>query len=223
MPSQNSSTHPIAATPPIFPPTQTRPNLSQPASSHPFPPKRTHFRIAGISKRSHSAPRHATKTHTAQHFPPVFTSRTQAPPRPAVPLVDLDRLSTISPSFRMENQPMEEATHITGSQRQFRCKNCGADLVFAPGTESLVCPHCGTENQIPKVATDQVQEEDFRATLASLADNAQLQDALTVKCISCGAESQFGGDVVSNKCPFCGAPIVATAESKKQIRAKPAK
>ncbi len=115
---------------------------------------------------------------------------------------------------------MEDAPPITGSQKQFRCKNCGADLVFAPGTDSLVCPHCGTENQIPKTATEPIEEEDFHATLANLADNAQLQDTLTVKCNSCGAESQFKGDVVSNKCAFCGAPIVATAHSKKQIKPK---
>lgn len=115
---------------------------------------------------------------------------------------------------------MEEAPPIPSTKRQFPCKNCGADLVFQPGTDYLICPHCGTENQIPKDPTAAVQEEDFRATMANLATSADLQDALTIKCTSCGAESQFAGDVVSNKCPFCGAPIVATAQSKKQIKPK---
>src|SRR4051812_30558161 len=107
-----------------------------------------------------------------------------------------------------------------GMKRQFPCKNCGADLVFAPGMDVLKCPHCGTVNEIPKDPAAVVQEEDFHATLANLASSQEMQDALMIKCASCAAESQFSSDVVSNKCPFCGAPIVATAYSKKQIKPK---
>ncbi|HEY7120486.1 MAG TPA: hypothetical protein VH475_28135 [Tepidisphaeraceae bacterium] len=105
-------------------------------------------------------------------------------------------------------------------QRQFPCSNCGADLVFAPGTNCLKCPYCGAENRLPEASPDAVQEEDFRATLDHLAGEAETTDALTVKCVACGAESQFGSDVVASKCPFCGAAIVATAESKKRIKPK---
>jgi len=106
------------------------------------------------------------------------------------------------------------------SRRQFPCKDCGADLVFAPGTNCLKCPYCGAENHIPDADPGAVQEEDFRATLANLENSAETQDTLAIKCTSCGAESQFGGDVVASKCPFCGAPIVATAQSVKQIKPK---
>lgn len=115
---------------------------------------------------------------------------------------------------------MEQAPPIASTKRQFPCKNCGADLIFEPGKDCMVCPHCGTENEIPKSPPGTVQEEDFHAVLASLETSADLQDTLTIKCTSCGAESQFASDVVSNKCPFCGAPIVATTQSKKQIKPK---
>jgi predicted RNA-binding Zn-ribbon protein involved in translation (DUF1610 family) len=108
----------------------------------------------------------------------------------------------------------------TAPRRQFPCKDCGGDLVFAPGTNCLKCPYCGAENCIPDAPPGSVHEEDFRATLANLTDSTDLQDTLTVKCVACGAESQFGSDVVANKCPFCGAAIVATAQSKKQIKPK---
>jgi predicted RNA-binding Zn-ribbon protein involved in translation (DUF1610 family) len=114
---------------------------------------------------------------------------------------------------------MDTATP-TKPQHQFPCKQCGADLVFAPGTNCLKCPYCGAENCIPEAPPGAVQEEDFRATLANLATSQELADTLTVKCVACGAESQFNSDVVANKCPFCGAAIVATAQSKKQIKPK---
>jgi predicted RNA-binding Zn-ribbon protein involved in translation (DUF1610 family) len=105
-------------------------------------------------------------------------------------------------------------------QRQFPCKSCGANLVFAPGTDCLVCPYCGAENRIEADPHARVAEEDFVATINNLAAHAEMQDAMTVKCVACGAESQFGANVVADKCPFCGAAIVATAQSKKQIRPK---
>src|SRR3954468_11753554 len=98
-------------------------------------------------------------------------------------------------------------TPITSNQRQFPCKQCGADLVFAPGTNHLKCPYCGAENDIPGApesaggAAAAIQEEDFRATLDNLAGGAEVQDAMTVKCVGCGAESQFNADIVANKCP----------------------
>jgi len=115
---------------------------------------------------------------------------------------------------------MDTAQPGTKSQHQFPCKDCGADLVFAPGTDCLKCPYCGAENCIPKAAPGSVREEDFRATLANLAHSQDVQDTLAVKCVACGAESQFGSDVVASKCPFCGAAIVATAQSIKQIKPK---
>ena len=115
---------------------------------------------------------------------------------------------------------METAQPTPPKQRQFPCKDCGADLVFAPGTNCLKCPYCGSENCIPDAPPGSVQEEDFEQALANLSHSADLQDTLTVKCVACGAESQFNADVVAQKCPFCGAAIVATAESKKQIKPK---
>ena len=114
--------------------------------------------------------------------------------------------------------PEEALPTPVGTQRQFPCKDCGANLVFAPGTSHLKCPYCGSENEIPTDAGAAVQEQDFRATLADLASHKDTVDAMLVKCTACGAESHFGSNVVADKCPFCGHPIVATASSKRLIR-----
>ena len=43
------------------------------------------------------------------------------------------------------------------SVRQFPCKQCGANLSFAPGTTKLVCPYCGHAEEVP-VTAEQIRE-----------------------------------------------------------------
>jgi predicted RNA-binding Zn-ribbon protein involved in translation (DUF1610 family) len=110
-----------------------------------------------------------------------------------------------------------ESTQISSGQRQFPCRQCGANLVFEPGTTSLKCPYCGTENDIAPLAAV-IEELDFNSYAAQQARATETQETLTVRCTACGAETDFTHDVSASKCPFCGAAIVATASSKKQIK-----
>ncbi len=59
--------------------------------------------------------------------------------------------------------PSPQQTH-----RQFPCKNCGAALQFEPGTRALVCPYCGTANEIATPADARVEEFDFAHALATI-------------------------------------------------------
>ncbi len=102
-------------------------------------------------------------------------------------------------------------------QRQFPCKQCGADLQFEPGQYALKCPYCQTENQIAGPA-EGVGEADYLAALSQLSTSSQTHETLTVKCTACGAESSLKPDVTADRCPFCGAAIVADGMSAKQIR-----
>src|SRR3954462_720283 len=111
-------------------------------------------------------------------------------------------------------------TQSTAStQRQFPCRQCGANLVFEPGTTCLKCPYCGTENEIAPLAAV-IEELDFHEFASNPGNAVQTQEAVTVRCTACGAETDFTHDVAASKCPFCGAAIVATASSKKQIKPK---
>lgn len=104
------------------------------------------------------------------------------------------------------------------TQRQFPCRQCGANLVFEPGTTSLKCPYCGTTNDIAPLA-EVIEELDFQSfASAGQPAQAETQETLTVRCTACGAETDFTHDVAASKCPFCGAAIVATASSRKQIK-----
>lgn len=105
----------------------------------------------------------------------------------------------------------------TPAVRQFPCKQCGANLVFAPGTTCLKCPYCGTENEIAGDGPA-VEELDFRAQMAQMQATAPTQETLAVRCNACGAETDLSHNVVADKCPFCGAAIVAVAASKRMIK-----
>jgi len=103
----------------------------------------------------------------------------------------------------------------TGPKR-FPCGSCGADLEFKPGSDALKCPYCGHENAIPKSA-EQIEELDFRAYLAKLANSEQTEEQTSLKCDACGAEIDKPPDVEALACPFCGSNIVATAQSRRLI------
>lgn len=113
-----------------------------------------------------------------------------------------------------------ESTSPTTAPRQFPCRQCGANLVFQPGTTCLKCAYCGTENDIAPLGAV-IEELDYQAFTAGAGERhaePATQETIAVRCGACGAETDFTHDVAASKCPFCGAAIVATASSKKQIK-----
>ena len=91
----------------------------------------------------------------------------------------------------------------TATEKRFPCKNCGAKLAFAPGTQHLKCEYCGFENEIPQSA-EEIQELDFHEYLDIARQESVADTQQTVKCSACAAEFTARGDAVSDSCPFCG-------------------
>jgi DNA-directed RNA polymerase subunit RPC12/RpoP len=104
---------------------------------------------------------------------------------------------------------------MTSTQRTYPCTNCGATLMFAPGTDALVCPYCGSSQHI-RIAEDRVVREhswdDFarlpRKPIATLG-------AHVFKCPGCGAVTET--NQLSDRCQFCGAAVVATADTGEMV------
>ncbi|MDZ4858602.1 MAG: hypothetical protein SGI88_06435 [Candidatus Hydrogenedentes bacterium] len=101
----------------------------------------------------------------------------------------------------------------------FPCHQCGAQLEYEPGTHAQRCRYCGAENVIPASA-DEIHELDYVDHLNNAERTAETIDVITVKCVTCGAESTKPPNVTAGKCPFCGADIVATGASRKQLKPK---
>jgi predicted RNA-binding Zn-ribbon protein involved in translation (DUF1610 family) len=101
--------------------------------------------------------------------------------------------------------------------RTYPCKSCGAKLSFAPGTRTLRCGHCGTENSIAG-ADGAVQELDYEAQLKDLEGSAETDEVEQVRCDKCGASQTLASGVFASHCAFCGEAITARGYANRRIR-----
>ncbi len=114
---------------------------------------------------------------------------------------------------------IEGSTIDSGKGRIFPCGQCGADLEFHIGQQNLKCPFCGHTEDVGFADSEgdeepAVEEQDFRAMLAKLAELRKEKteatgdtDTQEVRCESCGANVSFQGTLTSSECAFCGSPI----------------
>jgi len=103
---------------------------------------------------------------------------------------------------------MSEEIRSAGTvQSEIACSNCSAKLKFEPGTGSLKCEYCGTINEI-EISDEEIEEIDFNKFLNENDVSVEKQEIVTIKCDSCGAESTFDPNIVSDSCAFCGSNIV---------------
>lgn len=102
-----------------------------------------------------------------------------------------------------------------GKGRIFPCDQCGADLEFSIGTQSLQCPYCGHVKQIVIDEDTPIVERDYLAMLARLerlheqghSDETKPSDEHAIRCDSCGGEVIFQGTLTSTSCPYCASPL----------------
>ena len=115
---------------------------------------------------------------------------------------------------------MEENIKKSSNQNEIECVKCGANLTFAPGTDSLKCEFCGTENSIEvdeSAKADANNEIDFHDFINNQMDIAPKTEVLTIKCDGCGAETTFDPNVVSDSCDFCDSPLTSKEGHKSSI------
>ncbi|MFC5185426.1 hypothetical protein [Actinomadura harenae] len=94
------------------------------------------------------------------------------------------------------------------------CEGCGAATEYAPGTNVLRCPYCGTERPLP--APDRpVMEHSFDALVGGPRAPARDFARQRYVCQGCGARLQ--GDAVSQRCQFCTAPLVVDTGTDHQV------
>lgn len=102
---------------------------------------------------------------------------------------------------------------------QPKCYSCGAELSFAPGSESLECPYCGALNKIDSAKNDDIGD-DYKKILKDLEENEEFIENFTAKCNSCGSQFEIDGDISSTECPFCASPVIVEGGSTRRIKPK---
>jgi DNA-directed RNA polymerase subunit RPC12/RpoP len=103
------------------------------------------------------------------------------------------------------------------AEKRFPCGQCGAQLAFEPGADSLKCGYCGFLNPIPK-DEGTVEELDFHHWLAIAREDTQAEEKQVVKCNGCAAEFSASGAAMSDSCPFCGSNVIVPVPQEVRVR-----
>jgi len=101
---------------------------------------------------------------------------------------------------------------------ELACKSCGALLKFKPGTQNLACEYCGAQNEIAQPQTKgEAKETSLEDFLNKNWDQQEKIEVTSMKCDGCHAINTFDPKTVSDKCAFCGSPLVVKGASTSKI------
>lgn len=104
-------------------------------------------------------------------------------------------------------------------EHRFPCDTCGSDLRYAPGTDRLICDHCGNEEPIDGVGLWRgVHELDFRAAVEARLPESEIEVTRVLSCPNCGAKVEFAEEVHAKECPFCATPVVTDTGTHRHIK-----
>ena len=99
----------------------------------------------------------------------------------------------------------------------YPCPQCGADTALGPGTDALVCSHCGAIVPIEASATP-VHEHDFGDAVARMARRPADRIAVgarTVECRNCGARAIV--TTQAERCAFCDNALVVEVTGEEAV------
>ncbi|MEZ5009801.1 MAG: hypothetical protein R2753_16755 [Chitinophagales bacterium] len=102
---------------------------------------------------------------------------------------------------------MPENNAVSSLVEIVNCTKCAAELKFQPGTEHLVCPYCGTQNEITD-HTVVIEEIDYESFIRNSLKDEEKLEVVDVKCSACGANTTFPPGVSSMDCPYCSNSLV---------------
>jgi hypothetical protein len=110
----------------------------------------------------------------------------------------------------------------TLAQQKFACPACGAEAIWNPAKQALVCPFCGTTSPAtldPNAGG--ILEHDLVTALRGITDDKRgwQTEKRYVKCQSCQAISVLDPKRQAQRCEFCGsAQLVAYEQTKDAFR-----
>lgn len=104
-------------------------------------------------------------------------------------------------------------------EQHFPCGTCGADMRYAPGTDHLVCDHCGATEPIGGGGGGgRLKELDFRRALRDALPAAEIEETRVLTCPNCGAQVEFDAASHAAECPFCATPVVTDTGTHRHIK-----
>lgn len=104
---------------------------------------------------------------------------------------------------------------------RFPCDNCGSDLRFLPGSDQLICDHCGHNEDItgsPWSAPSATREIAIEVGLRDALRDEDMEETRVLSCKNCGATVEFDPAVHAAECPFCATPVVTDTGANRHIK-----
>jgi ribosomal protein S27E len=103
------------------------------------------------------------------------------------------------------------------AREKFACPACGAEGVWNPAKQAVVCPFCGTVSPVQKESSGAVVEHDLVTALRELPQDKRgwKAEKISVKCQSCQAITVFDPGRVAQRCEFCGSAQIVPYEQVK--------
>ena len=104
---------------------------------------------------------------------------------------------------------------------RFPCDTCGSDLRYAPGTDLMMCDHCGSQQEIigqQPFEKTAFAELDYRKAIRDGLSEMDTETVRTFSCENCGAHVEFDPATHAAECPFCATPIVSGTGEERLIK-----
>ena len=102
---------------------------------------------------------------------------------------------------------MAEEISSQKSKLKKACINCGAELLYAPGTTALNCEYCGyTEEIVP--SNNGFEELELREYLSTMGGQSHSEEVTILHCKNCGANQHVEENYKSLNCVYCSMPLI---------------
>ncbi len=102
---------------------------------------------------------------------------------------------------------------------QFRCDNCGGELLYEPTTRGMRCRHCKAQGNAALLqgSGPGPREIPLAAGVAMQARTGLGVATQAVECKSCGATVQMAPNERAGKCTYCASPMVVAVAAGSQL------
>jgi DNA-directed RNA polymerase subunit RPC12/RpoP len=100
-----------------------------------------------------------------------------------------------------------EETSPKKSELKKSCVQCGAELIYAPGTTELKCEYCGHTETIAQTESG-FEELELKPYLEKMGSQSHSEEIAMLHCKNCGANQHIEENYKSLSCIYCGSPLI---------------
>lgn len=93
------------------------------------------------------------------------------------------------------------------SELKKSCVNCGAELIYAPGTTALKCEYCGYTEEIA-ASEGEFKELELKSYLEKMGSLSHSEEITMLHCKNCGANQHIEENYKSLACIYCGSSLI---------------